>query len=74
MRESREKLSKLDRTVVIAGNPQDPGAAPDDLGQFLGSIQPKRRITPNRSRSGAVSCPARVVAPTSVKQGKVNRD
>ena len=31
------------------------------------------RMMPNRSRSGPVSCPARVVAPTSVKWGRLMR-
>ena len=35
----------------------------------FGSYSSRRSTTPKRSRSGAVSCPARVVAPTSVKRG-----
>ena len=38
-----------------------------------GVYSSSRNDTPKRSRSGAESCPARVVAPMSVKRGRSSR-
>lgn len=41
----------------------------DDSFEIVGVVELKRDTIPNRSRSGLVSMPARVVAPTKVKVG-----